>query len=317
MRRLSRVFLCAALALGLAYVATPLPAEDPIQKTSVTFASTVDGERSLLPATLLRPTGAGPFPAIVMLHGCGGLGPNGNGAPERWASLFADQGYVVIIPDSFTPRGHRNGVCAEGPSPEMRKVNPRARSFDAYSALAYLRTLPYVDGRHVGVMGASHGAAVTLSALVEPTNPPGPLAAAKRSGFAAGVAFYPSCGETYGNWAVERQGGSGPVVRYSGIYRPVAPLLILIGQLDDWTPADQCQALTERAVADGQPVEIKVYPGAFHGFDERGPVRRLNGVHNGNKPDGHGATVGGNPAAWADSIDRATAFFAGHLKSAR
>jgi dienelactone hydrolase len=60
-------------------------------------------------------------------------------------------------------------------------------------------------------------------------------------------------------------------------------------------------------------VAIKVYAGAHHSFDSNAPVRYVPQRRNFNKPDGMGATTGGNAAAWADSIAEVTAFFARHL----
>ncbi len=64
----------------------------------------VHGTAEQIPATLIKPEGVGPFPAVVMMHDCSGLGPRSSGAPRRWADELVAQGYVVLIPDSFTPR---------------------------------------------------------------------------------------------------------------------------------------------------------------------------------------------------------------------
>jgi dienelactone hydrolase len=119
----------------------------------------------------------------------------------------------------------------------------------------------------------------------------------------AAVALYPGCTTRLGSW----RAGS------AGAYRPVAPLLILIGEKDDWTPAEPCQKLTEAAQKAGYPVAIKVYPGAYHSFDSDKPVRYVATRVNANAPGGRGATTGGDPQAWADSIREIVAFFGQHL----
>ena len=51
--------------------------------------------------------------------------------------------------------------------------------------------------------------------------------------------------------------------------------LILVGELDDWTPAVECRNLAEgrddwgisRRKGMGVPIELTVYPGAYHDFD--------------------------------------------------
>ena len=256
-----------------------------------------------IPATLSKPTGPGRFPAVVILHDCSGLGLTSSGAPMRWARDLVPQGYVVLIPDSFTTRGHADGVCVV-PSPARNAVAPTRRVRDAYAALTYLRTLPYVDGRRVGVMGGSHGGSTTLATMVAPENDSEPLAQERRGGFAAAVALYPGCAMRLGNWRADG----------TGVYRPVAPLLILAGEKDDWTPAEPCRKLTEAAQGAGYPVTIKIYPGAYHSFDNSNPVRYVANRVNGSVPSGRGATTGGNPAAWDDSIRQVLTFFSQHLR---
>jgi len=284
----------------------------PVAAEEIGLTVTPVGDTLVLPATLLKPDGAGPFPAIVMLHDCSGIGPRSSGAPRRWANELLPQGYVVLMPDSFTPRGFPNGTCTAGAA--GRSANNNVRAADAYGALALLRTLPYVDGRRIGVMGGSHGGATILTTLVAPTQDD-PLAAAKRNGFTAALALYPRCDSRYGTWSVTRRDGNlGPVAGYDGVYMTVAPLLILTGGLDDWTPAEPCRVMVETARAAGQPLEIRIYPDAHHSFDNDRPVRFVAERGNPGSPTGRGATTGGHPEAWADSKVQVRDFFARHLK---
>jgi len=184
--------------------------------------TTPNGTSEQIPATLSKPDGPGPFPAVVIMHDCSGLGPRSSGAPDRWAKELLARRYVVVLPDSFTTRGHPDGVCTDA-SPSRNDVSPVRRVRDAYAALSYLRTLPYVDGSHVGLMGGSHGGSTTLATMIAPASDRDPLARDKRAGFAAAVALYPGC--------VTRPGRAD----LSGVYEPLAPLLILIGDKDDWT----------------------------------------------------------------------------------
>jgi dienelactone hydrolase len=96
-------------------------------------------------------------------------------------------------------------------------------------------------------------------------------------------------------------------------YKPVAPVLILIGDKDDWTPADPCRKLAEAAREVGYPMTIKIYPEAYHSFDSPYPLRYVAARVNANSPNGRGAMTGGNPDAWADSIREVAAFFGRHL----
>jgi dienelactone hydrolase len=244
-----------------------------------------------VPTEVLKPEGDGPFPAIVMLHDCSGLGPKSSGSPKRWANLLIKQGYVIVIPDSFSSRGIADGVCTM-PYQIRAGVSPLQRVKDAYEALQHARSLPYVDGSRVGVMGGSHGGSTTLQTLVG------------GKGFAAGVALYPGCTARIGEWSPGT----------NGVYKPSAPLYILSGALDDWTPAEPCRRMLEISNGAGYDVAMKIYPNAHHSFDSRSPLRYNAERVNANVPGGRGATTQGNPEAWKDSIEEVSAFFARHLK---
>lgn len=255
------------------------------------ITTTASGVIEHIPVTVSKPDGPGPFAAVVVMHDCSGLGPRSSGAPGRWAKELVARGYVVVIPDSFTTRGLAGGICTVPLSERRANVSPERRASDAYAALAYTRSLPYVDGRRIGIMGGSHGGSTTLAAMRAPE----PLAGDKPAGFAAAVALYPRCSMQPGG------------------YRPVAPLLILIGEKDDWTPAAPCRTLADAARAAGQPVTIRVYPGAHHSFDSPNRVRYVAARINPSAAGGRGATTGGDPVAWADSIRQVLAFFDQHL----
>src|SRR3989442_486258 len=133
----------------------------------------------------------------------------------------------------------------------------------------------------LGFVGYSNGGWTVLAAMDADVAAHARAAAGARHGFAAAIAFYPEC--TAGAW--------------TRAYRAVAPLLILSGELDDWTPAAPCQRLAERAHAQGQPVSIVVYAGAHHAFDSYAPLTRVPEALR-----GRGATIGGDNKAREDSI---------------
>ncbi|MFM8737658.1 MAG: hypothetical protein ACKOGB_08350 [Betaproteobacteria bacterium] len=84
------------------------------------------------------------------------------------------------------------------------------------------------------------------------------------------------------------------------------PLLMQLGQADDWTPAQPCVDWAERVNGQrGSPalIEVVLYPGAHHGFDGEAPVRLRRDVPNGVNR-GQGVHVGGNPQARQASLQR-------------
>ena len=294
-----RVLICGAMGVPLRILALALFA---LAGCAGAATTTAGGTADPIPIEVLKPDGPGPFPAVVIAHDCSGLGGRSSGAPHRWARELVGRGYAVLIPDSFSTRGFPNGVCTDA-SPRRTDVSPARRVRDAYAALAHARTLAYVDGAHVGLMGGSHGGSTTLASMLAPEGDTDPLARDKRAGFAAAVALYPSCAPAPRVWQSA-----------SGVYLPTAPLLILIGEKDDWTPAEPCRRLADAAQKAGYPVAIKIYPGAHHSFDSPNPVRYVPTRINANAPGGRGATTGGDPAAWADAIREVAVFFGQHLK---
>jgi dienelactone hydrolase len=250
-----------------------------------------NGEPVELSALLFRPAGPGPFPAIVMLHGCGGFYTRQGfvtASYRYWLDLLATHGYAALLVDSFNPRGHRT-ICEQ----QKRAILiSRERVEDAYAALRWLAQRRDVRPDRIGLLGWSNGGSGTLYTL---------RASRRDRGFRAGVAFYPGC---------------RALSQSKTPYRPYAPLLVLSGEADDWTPAAACVELAAIARQGGAPMEIVTYPGAHHSFDRiNSPVRYRPDVRNANRPGGRGATVGEHPAAREDATRRTLEFFARQLKN--
>lgn len=280
----------ARLILLLLLAATlPAHADEPRQ---VSFPAAVELDRASFELTgwLYRPSGPGPFPAVVLLHGCSGLhdreGRLTRGYVYR-ANLLRDLGYVVLLPDSFGPRGY-GSICALRPRPVLPG---RDRVHDAYAAARFLAARSDIAADRIAVVGYSNGGSTVLAALQRPP--------ANLPRFRAAIAFYPGC---------RSQASRNPP------YAPYAPLLILIGEADDWTPAAPCIELAQRADQSQTPLSVVTYPDAHHSFDSIGsPLRRREGVSNANSPTGRGATVGEHPAAREDANARMRAFLTRHL----
>jgi dienelactone hydrolase len=260
---------------------------------------------------LYRPKGAGPFPAVIVQHGCGGVN---NEQDRTWAKRLTEWGFVAMIVDSFTNRGLPNGQC-ETHSDQVKNMQ---RGSDAYAGLAYLRSQDIIVKEKIGLIGFSNGG----NSVLEASNADAPLSKwsveALGGSFAAAIAFYPECGMEYGKWNVKREDSSnevGPVSSYSGKFVPLQPLLILSGELDDLTPAAPCQKLVEFAHDDR--LTIKVYPKAHHAFDTTWKVRYYSKARNVNAKSRLGAHVGGNPRARQQAISDAEAFLDELLKQSK
>jgi dienelactone hydrolase len=204
------------------------------------------------PAALYLPNGAAPAGAVVVLHGCNGVGWHDRG----WAQRLAEWGYAALLIDSFRPRGFTE-VCNRG-----LLVPPEAQARDAFDGAAYLRAAPAVRARHVGVIGFSHGGWAVLKAVLaglvrRPGEPP----------FDAAVAYYPGCDS--------RDPPSAPLE---------TDTLILIGDADDWTPATRCVRWRELVQTNGHVVQMKIYPGARHAFDAPSPPHYFAGHYIGQDP---------------------------------
>jgi dienelactone hydrolase len=249
------------------------------------------GAPTTLSGILRKPVeGAGPFPAIVGLHGCAGL-LNEKGEERaiqrQWGQRLVQQGYVVLMVDSFAPRGIGN-ACGTGDS----RVSPTTvRPFDALGALRYLQARSDVKPERVGLIGWSHGGGAAVHTMRAE------FAEGQAPYYRVGVALYPgSCS-----------------YNALGVFRPTAPLLVLIGEADNWTPPRPCQDVMSRAARDGHPVEFVLYPDAVHAFDaENQPVIALQGV----MPPGRAAPlIGTNVPARDDARKRALALYEAHLKA--
>ncbi|MFN7864509.1 MAG: dienelactone hydrolase family protein [Curvibacter sp.] len=231
--------------------------------------------------------GPQPRPAVVALHGCNGpYDSRGelNELQRRYAADLNAAGLHVLVLDSFSVRGVRE-ICSLKSS--RRPVTLADRRDDVGAALAWLAARPDVDATRLVLLGWSHGAQTVLAAL----DAGDPAVQARKVHPRAAVAFYPGC--------------SGP--QRSVNYRLQAPLLMLLGEKDDWTPVGPCVELHRRLSPYAPRFELVVYPDSHHAFDIGLSVRVRDNV--GSTASGT-ATVGANPAAREASRTRMLAFLA-------
>jgi dienelactone hydrolase len=216
-----------------------------------TYAEVAAAENITIPASgstptitgyLMHPNGSGPFPGVLVLHGCQGYGSLEKATVNELASL----GYVALAIDTLKPQGLQN-ACKDRPA-------FRVSASYAVAALAWLATQPLVAANRLGIVGYSMGGIEILD-VIDPfqgaQQPP--------AGLRVAVAYYPACTNRDGNVSV--------------------PLLILNGSADDWAPPTPCQDLAETATAAGKQVQIVTYPGATHSFNQPSGSTRIYEGH--------------------------------------
>ena len=199
------------------------------------------GSPQPLQGYLRQTSRTGPSPAVVLLHSCNG---NWLRLDERWGKRIGSWGYVTLTVDSFGPRGLKD-TCNNGAPVDL--------AFDAYRALNFLVRQPFVDPARVAVLGFSQGGWLALTSVEH-----GSMEQTSQNKFRAAIAFYPRCLGFKGDMTVST--------------------LILIGELDDWTPAGECRNMVDgrddwgisRRKNEGAPIRLIVYPGAYHAFDAPG-----------------------------------------------
>jgi len=271
----------AAFAIAVA-ACTAIHAQE---KVSIPTAGLSSSPEPLV-AYVFEPSGAGLHPGVVMMHGCSGAYARDgrlNARHRMWGEYLAAHGYVALMVDSFTSRGVKE-LCTQKLS--ARTLRPAHRAGDTYAALAYLRSRKDIEPDHVALLGWSHGGSTVLESMAR--------APSSGSGFAKAIAFYPGC---------------TPFARAPDRFHPYAPLLVLMGESDDWTPIKPCRELTRIVKERGEAMELVAYPGAYHDFDNPGITKARvrtevpNGVH-----PGRGVTVAPDPKAREDAKRRALEF---------
>lgn len=190
---------------------------------------------------IYRPSGDGPFPAIILAHSCAGANPH----TDALGQVLVSWGYLVLAPDPSV-----GAAPAARTTPNV--VTPNMRVADIAGALPTISaTRPDVVKGKVGIIGHSHGGSTVIRSAQKN------FGLAQR-GLVAGVAYYPGCNPQF-------DGGID------------IPVLLLAGEKDDWTPADRCRTLVS-ASPRGSLVDAVYYPNAYHSFDSKVADRNVPGA---------------------------------------
>ncbi len=218
---------------------TPVSERPLLTRTYANEPVTISG-------TLSLPARSGPYerngkvPAVILMHGTGGILPDREPA---WAQRFNEWGIAALYVDSFTARGIRPPLYSNSPG----YVASVAHIVDAYRASQALTRDPRIDKNRVIVMGFSRGGEVSLSAMFNRFRLGSLDDPSLR--FAGHIALYPYCN-----------------MHYRGKDVTTAPLLMLLGGADDMDNPVACQHQAEW-LKTRTSVRVVVWPGANHDFD--------------------------------------------------
>ncbi len=227
--------LMASIAFSLALAAC---------QSAVSFPNAAldasDRDIETVSGLLSKPEGKGPFPAIVLLHSCGGFTSH---VTHDWPSYFAGIGYVALSVDTFGTRGY---VRCPNPYWGARATFVK----DAYGALDYLAAQSFVDKNRIAVMGFSLGTNHINGGLI-----PWRVRASGGLDFKAAIGLYGHC-------------------TYIGSYPKGSIPLMQIGAENDLAHAPGCEA----AARMHPDIEVHILPGAYHAFDSSEASGKLGAI---------------------------------------
>jgi len=233
---------------------------------------------------LYVPQGKGPFPVIIAFPGCSGVSLHGPetdvGRPNneddvlfrrhypKMAKKLQNEGYLVLLIDYLSAENVINTCSGEIPHEKVAEY--------IKASLDFVKTIPAADYSRITVLGSSYGGVGTLTWLSNlELNP---------SGVQSVIVIYPGCGTIKG-------------------WKSTLPVLMLLGELDDIAPPDQCIDLVN-SLPNETHVRVRTYPNARHGFDMAEGPELL--------PIGHGLTVGRNEQAGMEAWKEILSFLGKH-----
>ena len=169
-----------------------------------------------------------PAPAVIALHGAGG---NISGM-ERYATMLSAEGFAVYLLHYFDRTG------TEAADLQSMKRNFPLWMKTLWDAISFIETQPQADRERIALLGFSLGAYLSLAN---------------------------STIDTRVKVVVEFFGGMPKEMNL--FMRRLCPVLILHGEADPTVPVKEAYQLQMLLEKKGIPYEIKIYPGAGHGFE--------------------------------------------------
>jgi dipeptidyl-peptidase-4 len=226
------------------------------------FVQSADGMYAAV--AVRKPTGAGPFPAVVYFHGSPGgqgmetmaLWSSGSTGAPLWERLL-QEGYVVAVAD------YRKAVDG---SRALIRTDRITYVDDGQAVVEYVKKLPYVRGDRIGVYGVSLGANLVLHLI-------------HRQIVAAAILGAPSVVSFLGVPPQYSQAQTGPLQErierlakvpideayVSRMIEPIrTPLLIFVGGKDERVGITR--VLYQRLRAQDKVARLEVYADGYHDF---------------------------------------------------
>lgn len=196
------------------------------------------GPEVLLGGELRLPLGAtGPVPAVILIHGSGGIGAG----PDMWAHILNEAGIAAFILDSFSGRNIVSTV------EDQDQLNSLSMTLDAFRALDVLAAHPRIRPDRIAVWGFSKGAVPAVYSAVERFR----TSFGGSNRFAAHVGFYTPCNVAYDG--DEKMAG--------------VPIRLYHGSSDDYVNPAACRAMVARLKPAGVDITLNEYADSQHSFD--------------------------------------------------
>jgi len=181
------------------------------------------------------------YPVIIAVAGSNGWSDH----HHDYLSIYRKNGIATFELCSFQSRGVKSTVGSQ------TQVTTAMMILDSYRAFEMLADIRMIKKSKIAITGWSLGGGVSLfsawSPLKNAINP--------NVVFAAHLPIYPPC-----------------IVTPSILDFGTSPIHILIGDLDNWTPADACLDLVNK-LGENTNIDLTVYPNAHHSFDNLSPLK--------------------------------------------
>ena len=170
----------------------------------------------------------------------------------EYLKMYREMGIATFELNSFKSREVSSTVGSQV------EVTTASMILDSYKAFEKLSKHPMIDKEKISITGWSLGGGVTLFSAWLPVK----NAINKELKFKSHLAYYPPC-----------------FIEPENLEFSDSPIHILIGELDNWTPAIPCENLVKKLKSNTN-IDITVYENSHHSFDKDSPVVRNENAYN-------------------------------------